>query len=421
MLRRPRSSAGQVASDYMGVLLVVSAIIAAVYASPLGGTIAHRTKDLICEIGGLDCSSETQQAQSQCVVAESTDQLTIDGSVNVRLVKVKLSGGVQYVRQKRADGTVAVTLKLPTSGGVGPALAKELGVVKLDGTVKAGQVPQVTFLLKDDAAANRFAQQIKDSAIAAAAGPILSHFIGKSIHIDIPPIESVAYEVNAGIDASAGVDGAGGYAEGTLSTLQTLGVKHNLTHGKPSSGDTTVYYRYNGSAGINGGSLIGGGFGGALAGDMTLAVTVGSDGSLKTLSLIGTGSYSGNVNLKGKFSDLASALHGIDGLDIDATQGGGKKAQFQIDLPLDDPGIRSAASSFLHGHPSAAGDLWQAIQQHAKVQLRTYDTGASHEGVNIDAVVAGGGVNFDSTTSDLTGAMDYVPGVGFVPSATCHK
>jgi Flp pilus assembly pilin Flp len=431
MLRRLRSQAGQTASEYMGVLLVVAAIVAAITASPLAGQIANRTKELICKIGGFDCSAATQQALSQCVVAESSDKLTINGSVNVRLVKVKLEGGVEYVRQKRADGTVAVTLKLPLSGGVGPALAKALGIGKLDGTVKVGSVPQVTFLLADDAAANKFAQQIKDSAIAAAAGPILSHFIGKSIHIDIPPVESLAYEVNAGVDLSYSIDGAGGYAKGSLSALNTLGIKHNVTSGKPNSGDTTVYYRYNGTAGLDGGLLLGEGFGGALAGDMTLAVTIGSNGKLKTLSLIGTGSYQGKVALKGKFTDLAGALHGIDALDINASAGEGQKAQFQIDLPLDNPDVQAAAAQFLQGvnpltgspasRVAAAGQLWDAIKRNAKVEVRTYDTHSSSTGVNIDAVVAGGGVNFDTTGSDLTSALDYVPGVGFVPSATCHK
>jgi hypothetical protein len=431
MLRRLRSQAGQTASEYMGVLLVVAAIVAAITASPLAGQIANRTKELICKIGGFDCSAPTQLALSQCVVADSDDKLTINGSVNVRLVKVKLEGGVEYLRQKRADGTVAVTLKLPLSGGVGPALAKELGIGKLDGTVKVGSVPQVTFLLADDAAANKFAQQIKDSAIAAAAGPILSHFIGKSIHIDIPPVESVAYEVNAGVDLSYSIDGAGGYAKGSLSGLNTLGIKHNVTSGKPNSGDTTVYYRYNGTAGLDGGLLLGQGFGGALAGDMTLAVTIGSNGHLKTLSVIGTGSYQGKVALKGKFTDLAGALHGIDALDINANAGEGQKAQFQIDLPLDNPDVQAAAAQFLQGvnpltgsaasRVAAAGQLWDAIKRNAKVEVRTYDTNSSSEGVNIDAVVAGGGINFDKAGSDLTSALDYVPGVGFVPSATCHK
>ncbi len=418
------------ASDYMGTLFIVAAIVAAVFASGIAGQIAQRTRELICQIGGWDCSAATQQALAQCVVAEATDKLTLNGSVNIRLVKVKLEGGVEYVRQKRADGTVAVTLKLPLSGGVGPALAKELGVGSLDGTVKAGSVPQVTFLLADDAAANTFAQQIKDSAIAVAAGPIISHFIHKSVHIDVPPIESVAYEVNAGVDLSYSIDGAGGYGKGTLSGLNTLGIKHNLTHGKPNSGDTTVYYRYNGTAGLEGGSLIGPGFGGALAGDMTLAVTIGSDGKLKTLSLIGTGSYQGKVALKGKFTDLADALHGIDALDITDNDASGKKAQFQVDLPLGDPDVQAAALRFLQGvnpltgtpasRVAAASDLWHAIQQNAKVEVRTYDTHSSSQGVDIDAVVAGGGIAYDTTGSDLTGALDYVPGVGFQPSATCH-
>jgi hypothetical protein len=431
MLRRLRTQDGQMASDYMGTLFIVAAIVAAVFASGIAGQIAQRTKELICQIGGWDCSAATQQALSQCVVAEATDKLTLNGSVNIRLVKVKLEGGVEYVRQKRADGTVAVTLKLPLSGGVGPALAKELGVGSLDGTVKAGSVPQVTFLLADDAAANTFAQQIKDSAIAVAAGPIISHFIHKSVHIDVPPIESVAYEVNAGVDLSYSIDGAGGYGKGSLSGLNTLGIKHNLTHGKPNSGDTTVYYRYNGNAGLEGGSLIGPGFGGALAGDMTLAVTLDSHGKPKTLSLIGTGGYSGKTQLKGSFKDMAAALHGLDGVDITDSDTSGKKAQFQIDLPLDAPDVQSAALQFLQGvnpltgnvasRAEAGAQLWNAIQQNAKVELRTYDTHSSSKGVDIDAVVAGGGINYDTTGSDLTGALDYVPGVGFVPSQTCHK
>src|SRR3954468_16550785 len=266
MFPRLRSTTGQTASDYLGILLIVSMIVAAIFATPLGQKIAQRTQEIVCQIGGWDCSAETEQAMSQCVVAEATDKLTINGNVNIRLVKVKLEGGVEYVRQKRADGNVAVTLKLPLSGGVGPALAKELGVGKLDGTVKAGSVPQVTFLLANDDAANTFARQIKDSTIAVAAGPIISHFIHKSVHIDVPPIESVAYEVNAGVDLSYTIDGAGGYGKGSLSGLHTLGGQHNATSGKPNSGDTTVYYRYNGTAGLEGGSLIGPGFGGALAG-----------------------------------------------------------------------------------------------------------------------------------------------------------
>jgi hypothetical protein len=431
MLRRLRAQDGQAASEYTGALLVDAAIAAAILVAGLDGGIAERTKELLCRIGGWDCSAAAQQARSQCVVAEATDRLTLKGSLNIRLVKVTLAGGVQYVRQKRADGTVAVTLRLPVSGGVGPALAKALGVGELTGTVKAGTVPQVTFLPAGDAAANTFARQLKDSAIAAAAGPVAARLIGKSIHIDVPPVESVAFEVNAGADLSYEIDSAGGYGNGALSGLDTLGIRHNVTSGRPNSGDTTVYYRYSGTAGLDGGRLIGPGFGGALAGDMTLAVTLDSHGAPKTLSLIGTGGYQGRVGVRGTFNDLEGALQAVDELRIDANAAAGEKAQFQIDLPLQDPDVRAAALRFLQGvdpltggpasRAAAAARLRQAILQNARVQVRTYDTHSSSRGVDIDAVVAGGGIDYDTTGSDLTSAQDYVPGVGFVPSATCHK
>src|SRR4051794_32270519 len=430
MLRRLRSQTGQTASEYMGVLFVVAALVAAGVASGIAPKVGQRTKELICQIAGLDCSAETEAELSTCVVAEATDKLTLSGEVNVRLFKVKLEGGVEYVRQKRANGQVAVTLKLPISGGIGPKLAKALGVGKLDGTVKAGSVPQVTFILPDDAAANKFAQQIKDSTIAIAAGPIGSRILGKSVDIDIPPIESIAYEANAGLSVSYDVDTVGGYGRGTLDLGPTLGIRKNLTHGKPDSGDITAYYRYAAKGGLQGGLLIGEGFGGALAGDLTLAVTFDSHGKPKNLQLMGQGGYEGKVALRGKFSDLAGALHGIDALDINANAGAGRKAQFQIDLPLDNADVQNATLAFLQGvnpitgspqsRSEAGSQLWDAIKKNAKVQVRTYDTSSTNSGVNIDAVVAGGGVNYDTTGAELTDALDYVPGQGFVPSAVCH-
>ena len=61
--------------------------------------------------------------------------MTLNGEFNVRYFKVKLEGGVEYVRQTRANGQVAITVKLPTSGGIGPPLAKELKMGgELDGS-----------------------------------------------------------------------------------------------------------------------------------------------------------------------------------------------------------------------------------------------------------------------------------------------
>ena len=63
----------------------------------------------------------------------------------------------------------------------------------------------------------------------------------------------------------------------------------------------------------------------------------------------------------------------------------------------------------------------EALLQNAKAQVRTYDTSSTEAGGKIDLGVGGGGVTFNENNSDLTGALDYVPGQGFVPSQVCAK
>ena len=367
---------------------------------------------------------------SECVVSESSDKVKLNGEFNVRFFKVKLEGGVEYVRQLRANGQVAITVKLPTSGGVGPPLAKALKMGgELDGALMVGQTPQVTFVLPDAKAADKFEQQVTDSAIAIAAGPIGAKLLGKSVDIDVPQVESVAYELTGGGNASIGVDGPGGYASGSIDLGQAIGIKKNLTSGKPNSGDITAYYRVSGTLTGEAGLLVGEGGGGALAADQTLAVTFSADGKPKALTLTASGSYEGKLQLGGQFKDLQTALGAINALDIKASQGEGQKIQLQLDLPLDNPAVQNATLAFLRGiNPvtggpadtaAAAVALKDAILQNAKAQVRTYDTDSTNAGGNIDLGLGGGGVSYESKNADLTGALDYVPGQGFVPSQVC--
>ena len=51
MIERSRENRGQTAAEYMGVLLVVSVIIAAVAATPIGSEIVTRLSQLVTSIG----------------------------------------------------------------------------------------------------------------------------------------------------------------------------------------------------------------------------------------------------------------------------------------------------------------------------------------------------------------------------------
>ncbi len=53
-LLRAGRSRGQAAAEYVGVLLVVSVIIAAVAATDMGHDITHKLSDLVRDISGGD-------------------------------------------------------------------------------------------------------------------------------------------------------------------------------------------------------------------------------------------------------------------------------------------------------------------------------------------------------------------------------
>jgi hypothetical protein len=62
-----RGERGQTAAEYLGVLLIVLAIISAVATTSIGGEIGARMQALVCKIAGTECegeagASDTQQA-----------------------------------------------------------------------------------------------------------------------------------------------------------------------------------------------------------------------------------------------------------------------------------------------------------------------------------------------------------------------
>jgi hypothetical protein len=413
MSRRLWAQAGQTAAEYMGVLLVVSVIIAAVATTSVGTQIRDEMKRIVCQIFGGDCG----EALSDCVTAEATEKVSINGEVNVRLFTVKLEGGVEYTRQKRANGQVAMSFKLATAGGVGEKIKKHL-----DASIKGGPAESVTFLLADDAAANEFAQQIKDSAKAIALKPLNRFGIdGGDPHIDFPPVESLSFEQTGTVSLGSEADSAGGYGSATVEIGGALGFKRDLI-----KGETTAFYKVSAKgAGAAGMPVIGPGFTGALAGELSMSVTWDRHGNATKLSLRGVGGYEGGVEGLANPKDLKAALKYIDALELKADHRDGKKLEFQIDLDLDDANqsrlVTSLLTGIAPGTQAAAGlKLWNLMEQKGKIQMRHYDTDADTQSVGIDALVAGGGIAHDTTSAELTGAEDYVSGRGFVASVVCR-
>ena len=51
LAERAKEQRGQTAAEYMGILLIVSLIIAALFGAGIGGKIAGGVKDLVADIG----------------------------------------------------------------------------------------------------------------------------------------------------------------------------------------------------------------------------------------------------------------------------------------------------------------------------------------------------------------------------------
>jgi hypothetical protein len=119
MLKRLRSEAGQTAAEYMGVLLIVAAIIAAVTLSSVGERIAYHIQIQICRIaGGENCEQTAGNPDapslSKCVVSASDRSL----QASVKVLVFKAEGGVTGIKRVSADGTTYITLKANAGAGL---------------------------------------------------------------------------------------------------------------------------------------------------------------------------------------------------------------------------------------------------------------------------------------------------------------
>jgi hypothetical protein len=434
-VRRARQQTGQTSAEYLGGLVVVAVVIALLATSDAGAAIRDHMHAIVCRIAGGDCPYPGRSAEppSKCIVSQQSDKVTLKGDVNVRWFKVKLEGGVEYVRQKRADGKVAITVKLPLKKGIGPGLKSKLGRIPgLDGEVYGTDEASVTFLAANDEEANRFAEQLKETTAALAAGPVAARVLGLRAHVDPLPVGAVMFQHTTGANVSYDADAGGFYGKGKVDISSAVAIRHDLE----ANGDTTIFYKP-GAITLEGeaGALFGGRLGGAGEAEVQFAVTVGRDGTPKNLRLTGAAQAELLAKAKAGGKDLEKLLKdvGRHAAPIEVTDSGGrgKRIEWQLDLPLDDPQVRDAALAFLQGvdpntgqpvdRTQAASALAQALRQNARFQVREYDTTSSNSGAAVDFGVGGVGANIEGKGAELTQAWDYVPGQGLVPSATCRK
>ena len=404
MLKREH---GQTSAEYLGALLLVSVVIAAVALTDVGSRIEYHARILVCQIGGgTDCGkvagNPDAPALNQCIT-RSSDK-SIQGSVKVLVFK--LEGGVEGVYRVAADGTTWVTLKANAGAGLEFSTpGVEAGTDEVQASSPKGEFSVTgrgefarTWKFKSEDDAHSFIDHMVDKVVALA-DPIPNFLQGAD---DYDPPDQDSDTIYGGVNVSGGVSGGGASASG--------GVEAGLGAQFYANGDKTYFFRA--KANVKAGYES---FGGGGDATVTIGVTYDSNGNEKSMTVLGVGNVAGGIQLTGD-DGLSGVMKALSG-SVQA----GKRVEFQSTLDLTKPENRRAARAFLDGRDPVTGepvdlatataDLYHRFDVDAPTNVRLYDLSQTDVGVDVDGSVLGFSAQYASHDANLTDAW-FDPGPG---------
>ena len=296
--RRPawREQRGQTASDYLGILLIVSFIVAALFASGVGTTIADRVEVLICQIGGgTNCEqADGNAALEPCLISSSEGKSNFKVFVGV----VEIGKESVLIREDFSDGRSRFTLvdSSELKGELFAGAKAKIGKFGISaaaeaaagGRLKGAQVFEVPTDKADEfeesvAAAGSFEGILRDAAELNDTLPFgipnpLGGFddfaldvlgIDKDDPITDPTEEYIDVSAIIGANGTAGV--GGGVADAEVAGMVEGAAGAKVIHEGKRAGEVELYYQLKGELG---GSLSAGLYGVNLGGESTFVATM---------------------------------------------------------------------------------------------------------------------------------------------------
>lgn len=423
-----RSESGQSSAEYVGMILVVAAVIAAIAFSGLAGTIAQGIEDAICSLTGKSCGAQTV-AQERCKTHSTTSTDKVAAGISVRLFSGGAGGDRVVIKEEFDDGTARYTVTDRASleaalggrggslgiGGIGGSLTASLAAegalkdARIFETSSKDQTARIDEALSNSDGVEGVARGV-ENALDVPADVITENLpfglgFTFSDHVDIdgflfdrvfgdedlpePTTEAIGGDVAVKGKAGARDDRGPEEVEGGGQLRAAVGGLQ-YTSG-PRDGEREFYYEVSGDAGAELKSeLLGSGNAGA-TGKLTLTLVLGTDGLPKALRVNGTGTAAG-------LNDLGDPAIGLSEADlrefaIDRDLSSGKTIEFSGELDLRDRGLQDAALDILRAGPSAGVaqtglDLARVISDEAKVEYGVYDASKREDTTNTDFIVA---------------------------------
>lgn len=424
---RLRSERGQTSAEYIGLILVVVAIISAIAFSGIGATITQRIEDAICSITGQSCGGP-QIAQERCKTRSTTSTNKITAGMSVRLLSGGAGGERVIIREEFDDGTARYTITDKASleaalggrggslgvGGVGGSLTAALAAegalqdARIFETAEREQTEQIENALQNSGGFKGVVRGV-ENALDVPADLVTENLpfgLGFSVsdHVDVdgflldrilggeqlPEPTSVAIGGELALIGNAGARSDSGPEEleaGGELRAAAGGLQH--TSG-PREGEREFYYEVSGDAGAELKSELLGAGNAGVDGKLTLTLVLGADGRPQALRVNGTGTAAG-LNDLGR-PDVGISEAELREFAIDRDVSAGKTIEFTGELDLRDRGLQDAALDILRAGPgagtAAAGlNLAREIGERAKIEYGVYDAGKREDTTNTDLVV----------------------------------
>lgn len=454
---RLRAEEGQTSAEYLGVIVVVGVIIAAlVAASPgIASTISEAIEAALCRIVGERCdagtgaAAHTWEPRQPCVSRRTGGSGSLSASVTV--VDVGMEKG--FLVEERSDGDIAVTMYDTDEIGLSKSEAADvkiaLGQRKFEAGAQAGVGTAVTTrqgvttVFDDRKEADRF---VKDQLVTKgldALPPGVRHlakatrwFIDRATGHTTPEGRQESTQSRVGFkvhgEASAGAVSADAEVEAALQGAVERKVDS-------ATGETTYAFEVGEEGSLDAFALMQGfssrdgmtlnelGARGAATSTAELRVDKrGHPVSLKIGSTLTGGFDAPQRTAYGSASDLLE--------EVGSSVEDGKKTstvQTEFELDITDPANRAPALEFLGAigradSPAAARSAWRLgdrLMNHSVTTVTAYDNRDREYGVSVQGkleVGVGAGAKVATTDSRLTGAWYRDPTTGrMVPWHAC--
>ncbi len=409
-MRRLSDQRGQATIDYVGLLAVLSVLLAGTASlTGLAPGIVNATlgqfRRALCLVGGGHCPAVAYQP---CTVSSKRDAQ----HVAVSVLFWRLDEDHTVLREKLSDGTVRLTVTETRggglTGGVGGKAQLQLtsghGIGygrEAHGAIEAVVGHGSVYVARDDHEADEILRNLRRSL---RIGPLGLVRIG-------PHVKRPQSDFAEGGLRGLGRLGIGSKVSASLDALAsgTLGASRNH-----DSGETTITLSATGSAyGLL--SIVLGGAVSASDGQASLALKLDRRGNPIQLTLEATGSMGPGAALPVKLTRLLGMRKEGSSAGAWAQKTGSRRWEVSAQMDLRDPSVAAAWKAFAHDPTSGAAirALGTRMREQAQLDTRTYVVDSTSTGGELElalAVKIGGELTAASDRARLLAASTRPPG-----------